>query len=196
MVNYNLDINVEGKKFSVKYTPLKKEKEEYPDVDENKQPLTWVKGSATRGHWENSKGEVVAKRFKLIKNEARTAFSGRIKEANGILVPENEAGDLLTESNYLVLNEELYKYLKENEKAIKVGVYFGGNDSFKASRGYVYPDKNFKGYCRMSVGSGSASEVIGEKLAEFEEGKRLAEKLKQVELEASKINQVKVEDLI
>jgi len=94
----------------------------------------------------------------------------------------------------LVDNQELYDYLKANKQAIKFGAWFG--NGMNAKRCYIAPDKNFNGYCRIYGGDGQASELIAEKIAEVEEGKRLAEKLKDIDLKAKNINRVNVEELL
>ena len=198
MVWYNLEINKPtGGSWKVKYTPLKKDKAEYAPCDKDGNELIRIKGTIQAGYYANPKGEKVETKdvYKLVNGKPRAPFVGRIKMVEKpIFVDVDEASDLLTDTNYLVDDKELYDYLKQNKQAIKFGAWFG--NGMNAKRCYIAPDKHFDGYCRIYGGDGQASEVIGEKIAELEEGKRLAEKLKDIDLKAKNINRVNVEELL
>jgi hypothetical protein len=191
MVWYDLKVG----KYKVKYTSLSVDEKDHPYCNADGKILKRISGKIEKGYFEDDEGNRYEKAFKLINGKASDGFKGRIKEVeNPLIVEETEAEDVLVEKEFLVESEELYKDLLENKNSLKFGGWFG--NGYKAYRCYIIPSKLFKGWCIMKVGRGCKSEIMRGLITGLDENRRLAEKLKQIDLDTQKINKIKVEDML
>lgn len=191
VVWYNLQIG----NHKVKYIPLNPLKKEYENCDKEGNILKKVSGKFEKGHFINEKtGEKHDKAFKLIKGKASSGFSGRIDKLEVKEINVNEVDDLLVEKEFLVDSQKLYDELIKGNKSYLSAGWFG--TGYKAYKVYIEASKLYKGYCNMKVGTTQKSEIIKDMIGELTESNRLKEKLAEVELSITSVNQIKVEDMI
>lgn len=193
MTFYKLNI---GNKWNIKYTPLNPIEKEYPYCDANGNILKKISGKFEKGYFINeATNEKHEKAYKLVNGKASEGFKGRIKEVGKYIeVDKEEVSDLLIEKEFLGEDNKMYNDLMESGKAIKLGGYFG--NGFKVYKVYITPNPLYKGFLDIRCGTTNKSELMRDIIGEMEETNRLSDKLKEVELEISKVNQAKVEDLI
>ena len=191
MVWFNIEI---GDRYKAKYTPLNPIKKEYESCDSEGNILKKVSGKFEKGHFINEKtGEKQDKAFKLINGKASSGFTGKIAKLDVKEVKPSEVDDLLIEKEFLVDCPKLYdELIKENKSLISAG-WFG--NGYKAYKVYVEASKLYKGYCNMKCGTTSKSEIIKDVIGELTENNRLKEKLAEVELTITKVNQANLDDI-
>ena len=176
MTWYNLNITLNGKKIPTKYFRLTSEKKEYPPCDADGNELERVQGKVERGHWINPKTqEKHDKAFRLINGKPTEEFKGRIKDVERVKeMPRNEI-DIIIEKQFLIDSEELYKELKESNKALVFAGFFG--TGYNVEKCYVYASDLFPNFCEMITGISSKLETGRTAILQATEIKRLREKL-------------------
>lgn len=192
MVWFDLTI---GQRHKVKYTPLNPQIEEYKDCDEQGNVLKRVSGTFTKGSFVNEEtGETHEKAFKLINGKASSGFTGKIKEVeNPVYVEKAQAEDLLSEKEFLVESDSLFKELSEKNQAVSFKGWFG--NGYRVYRVYVIPSELYKGFCIMKCGRGLKSDIIQGIVGSLKEHRALKEKLAEVELTIQKVNKVQLDDI-
>jgi len=187
MTFYKLNI---GNKWNIRYTPLNPIEKEYPYCDGEGKILEKVSGKFEKGYFVNkATGEKHEKAYKLVNGKASEGFKGRIKEIGKYVeVNKEEVSDLLIEKEFLGENIEMYEDLIKSGKAIKFSAFFG--NGYKGYRVYITPNPLYRGFLDIRCGTTNKSELMRDIIGEMEEHQRLSDKLKEVELEISKVNQL------
>lgn len=186
------DLQLGNKK--VKYTPLNADIKEYPNCDSEGNILKRVSGKFEKGHFINEKtGETHDKAFKLINGKASSGWTGKIKEMTPTYCDIEQAEDLLTEKEYLVESDSLFKELTEKNQAITGKGWFG--NGYKIYRIFITPSKLYKGYCIMKCGRGVKSEIIRQIVGDLKNYRELQEELKKVEVTIAEVNKASLDDI-
>lgn len=178
--------------FDIRYSPLKENENgsEYLPCDKDGNILVYVSGTRESGYYLNEKTqEKHDKAFMLINGKAYDKFE-RTKETQKYKeVSVSEVTDLVNPKMYYVeTNEHLYNNLKDNNKALKFGITFGGKKRYIA---YVYINQLFNELF-MVIGNTKISEQI----TDFIEAQKDKKKLQEITMVISGIDKAKIEDLI
>ncbi len=186
-------LNLGNKK--VKYTPLSAEIKEYPSCDSEGNILKRVSGKFEKGHFVNEEtGEIHEKAFKLINGKASSGWTGKIKEVNNpVYCEKSQAEDILTEKEYLVESDSLFKELAEKNQAVTFKGWFG--NGYKVYRVFITPSELYKGYCIMKCGRGVKSEIIRQIVGDLKDYRELQEELKKVEVTIAEVNKASLDDI-
>lgn len=187
MVWYNLKIGT----FNIKYTPLKPRTIEYPYCDNNGKILRRIvegKGKSFFINEETQEKFDVA--FRLVNGKPMAKLSKTKEVLKYKEVDLNEFEDLIVEKEYIVESDSLLRELSESGKCLKFGFTFG--NGFKVYKAYIHPNRLYKGFLFMSVGTTQKSEII----KEITESRDNRKKVEELELTISGIERAKVEDLI
>jgi len=187
MVWYNLKVG----NYNLKYTPLSPLAKEYSNCDKDGNELKKISGKFEKGYFLNeTTQEKHDTSFKLINGKPYTKLSKTKEVEKFCEVDINEVEDLLQERVYLVEGNTLLNDLQSKGKALKFG--FTNGNGFKVYKAYLYPSKIYKGFLFMSLGTTQISELV----TEIAEIKKQEDKLAEITLSITGLNQLKVEDLL
>jgi len=139
-------------------------------------------------------GETHLKALKKLGEEA-IGVSSKTKE---ILEGEYRVCEIVEKDRYLkeekgmLLNQKLYDFLKEQNKAIKMNMTFGTGIT-NEQRVYIYPSIDIQNVLIIGkVGRTKLSETIEKDMQELAEVEKMKELLESITLQANKLNKNKI----
>jgi hypothetical protein len=182
MVFYNLRVG----SFSLKYSPFKDKKNEFPYCDKDAHILKRVSGHLEKGYFINEQtGERHDRAYLLINGKAFEKFL-RTKETDKYReVENNEIFDLANPKMYYVESDKLLTELQNSGKALKFIISFGGQQSYLA---YVFVNPLYN-CLMMYIGNAKVSE----QMLQFQENQKNLEKIKELTLTIDGIKRANAE---
>lgn len=118
MANRTIEITSYG---SIVINPINFNEKEYESVDLSGEPLKWISGTATRGHWVNKEGLEVpnSQMCKKVNVEGEDVLIQKLEPTNKVDMEDIE----VTEDNqdiYTAIDRKMYKVFTDSEKIKKL----------------------------------------------------------------------------
>lgn len=172
---------------------LRPKEREYESVDRSGNKLIYVSGKVERGYHTDAEGNKVIDVCKLIggKPIPKLLKTKEIKPEKVEMVPIHQVDNLITEKEYLIDCDSILQELNNEKSGSAYSFKYSTGNGHAVYRALVYPDKVFKGYARMKLGTTRVSEII----SELEEVRANKEKLKSISLSLQELPKATVDDI-